>query len=204
MCIYALKEVINYYRKLDSTIFVCFLDLKRAFGRVSYRRLIRDLIDCRVSLYLLQILKYWHESQLLYVGWGSCRSSLYGMGNGIRQWSFISSYLFNVYVDQLNVRLNETKFGCQVVGTPTNNFAYADDITLLAPTARALNSLLNVCEVFVKVNYMMFNTVKLECIFSPALRPATFVPPKVYLYHTVFKICDKFQILGAHYHTESI
>ena len=74
------------------------------------------------------------------------------MGNGIGQVSLVSPYLFNVYVDQLNVRLNERNLGCQVVATPTNNFAYADEIALLAPTSRSLNSLLNVSEVFAKEN----------------------------------------------------
>ena len=83
MCVYALKEVINYYRKLQSPVFVCFLDLNSAFDRVSYRRPIRNLIDRRVPLYLVQTLKHWYESQLLYVGWGSCRSLPFGMGNGL-------------------------------------------------------------------------------------------------------------------------
>ena len=175
----------NYYRKLNSPVFVCFLDLKSAFDKVSYRRLFGNLIDRRVSLYLVQVLKHWYESQLLYVDWGSYRSSPFGMGNGIRQGSLISSYLFNVYVDQLNVRLKETRIGCQVAGTPTNNFAHVDDIAILAPKARALNSLLNVCEVFAEDNYMVFITVKSECMFVPALGPATIVPPNVFFFLTI-------------------
>ena len=80
------------------------------------------------------------------------------MGNGIRQNSLISPNLFNVYVDDLNLRLNAAKTGCQLAGKPTNNFAYADDLALLAPTARALNDLIKVCEVFDAENYMVFIT----------------------------------------------
>ena len=100
MCVYALKKVLNYYRKLNSPAFVCFLELVSAFDRVSYKRLFRNLFDRRVPLYLVHILKHWYESQLLYVGWGSYRSSSLGMGNGIRQDSLIGPYLFSVYVDQ--------------------------------------------------------------------------------------------------------
>ena len=196
MCVYALKEVINYYRKLNSPVFVCFLDLKSAFDRVSYKRRFTKLLDRRAPRYLVRLLNFWYETQILYVGWGSCRSSPFGMGNGIRQGSLISPYLFNVYVDDLNLRLNAAKTGCQLAGTPTNNFAYADDLALLAPTARALNDLIKVCEVFAAENYMVFNTMKSECMCVPSLRAGTFVPPNIYLDGTILKYVETFRYLG--------
>ena len=36
LCIYALKEIIDFYRNLNSPVFLCFLDIKSAFDRVSY------------------------------------------------------------------------------------------------------------------------------------------------------------------------
>ena len=82
------------------------------------------------------------------------------------------------------------------MGTPTTNFALADDIALLVPTVRAFNSLLNAYEVFAKENLWVFITVKSEFIFIPALGPATFVPPNVCLRYCL-------TTRGAHYHTES-
>ena len=196
MCVYALKEVINYYRKLSSPVFVCFLDLKSAFDRVSYRRLFRKLLYRRVPLYLVRILRNWYESQILYVAWGSSRSSPFTMGNGIRQGSLISPYLFNVYVDELNIRLNAARTGCQLAGSTANNFAYADDLALLAPTARALNDLLKICEVFAAENYIVFNTLKSVCMLVPALRAVTFVAPNIYLCGTILKYVESFRYLG--------
>ena len=196
MCVYALKEVINYYRKLSSPVFVCFLDLKSAFDRVSYSRLFRKLLYRRVPLYLVRILRNWYESQILYVAWGSSRSSPFTMGNGIRQGSLISPYLFNVYVDELNIRLNAAGTGCQLAGTTANNFAYADDLALLAPTARALNDLLKICEVFAVENYIVFNTLKSVCMLVPALRAVKFVAPNIYLCGTILKYVESFRYLG--------
>ena len=45
LCIFALKETINYYRKLNSSIFLCFLDVKSAFDTVSYNRLLNVFLD---------------------------------------------------------------------------------------------------------------------------------------------------------------
>ena len=50
LCIVALKEVIGYYRKLNTPLFICFVDIKSAFDRVSCHRLFRKLV-----LFVLQL-----------------------------------------------------------------------------------------------------------------------------------------------------
>ena len=59
-------------------------------------------------------------------------------GNGLRQGSILSPYLFNVYVDQLNIILAKSGIGCHVADKAFNNFSYADDLVVLAPSARGL------------------------------------------------------------------
>ena len=118
------------------------------------------------------------------------------MGNRIRQGSLIGPYLFNVYVDDLNLRLNAAKTGCQLAGKPANNFAYADELAILAPTVRALNDLIKVCEVFAAENYMIFNTLKSECMLVPGLRAGNFVQPNIYLDGTILKYVETFRYLG--------
>ena len=36
-CIYVLKEIIDLYRKLNGSVFVCFLDASKAFDRVNHK-----------------------------------------------------------------------------------------------------------------------------------------------------------------------
>ena len=38
-CIYVLKEIIDLYRRLNGSVFVCFLDASKAFDRVNHRTL---------------------------------------------------------------------------------------------------------------------------------------------------------------------
>ena len=56
------------------------------------------------------------------------------MKNGIRQGSILSPHLFNVYVDGLNHSLNGSRIGCHIANEAMNNFSYADDLVLLAPS----------------------------------------------------------------------
>ena len=196
MCVYALKEIIDYYQQLNTPVFVCFLDLKSAFDRVSYNELFCKLLERNVPLYLVKLLNMWYTSQNLFVGWGKCCSRGFKMTNGIRQGSLISPYLFNVYMDELNRRLCGMKVGCRIAGQSTNNLAYADDLVILAPTGRALNALLKVCETYAAENYIIFNATKSVCMLITPRDEHKFVRPNIYLCGEMLEFVNKHKYLG--------
>ena len=45
-----------------------------------------------------------------------------------------------------------------------NNFAYADDIALVGPSARAINGLLQICNRYAVAHDVIFSTTKSECM----------------------------------------
>ena len=147
-----MKEVINYYRSLGSNLFVCFIDIKGAFDRVNYNKLFYKLIQRGAPKYLIMFLCRWYSTQRLYVRWGNATSSGFGMSNGIRQESKLSPYLFKPYIDQLNVLLYNSRVGYHVAGSSACNFGYADDLALVAPSAKALNTLLEICDLYATEN----------------------------------------------------
>ena len=196
LCVFALKEVVNYYRNLNTPIYLCFIDIKSAFDRVSYWKLFSKLIRRGVPLYALQILKYWYCNQSLCAGWGVSLSQSFCMSNGIRQGSLLSPLLFSVYVDDLNHRLNEKCIGCHIGDTPMNNLSYADDLVLLAPSPVAINELLNVCDKFAAENYIIFSTTK--SVYMRILPKSSKLGncPAVYLGGEKLSLVDSFSYLG--------
>ena len=196
LCIFALKEVIQYYKYLNTPIFVCFIDIKSAFDRVSFWKLFTKLLDRGTPLYLVELLEYWYTTQQLFIKWGNTESQCFNMSNGIRQGSILSPYLFNVYVDDLNIKLNETKVGCYVSNRPVNNFSYADDLALIAPSATALNQLLKTCELFARENYIIFSTTKSVCMsILPKCSTVTRLP-SIYLENSKLTYVENFNYLG--------
>lgn len=177
MCILLLKDVIGYYRSLQSPVFICFLDIKKAYDRVNHFNLFTKLLDRGVPVYLVKLLSFWYRNQSLQVKWGLFLSRPFKVTNGIRQGSLLSPHLFNVYVDDLSSRMNESKVGCHVSNKCVNHLSYADDMVLIAPSFRALQKLLDICTSYASDHDIIYNTRKSVCMMVwPKKAKLTFSP----------------------------
>ena len=166
LCIFALKDIVNYYNAGGSPVFMCFLDIRKAYDRVNHFKLFVKLLERKVPLYIVKILAFWYNRQQIQIGWGDVLSEPFTVTNGIRQGGIFSPLLFNVYLDALSVKLNGSQVGCHVGWIVANHLAYADDVVLLAPSASALRSLLAVCDQFAKSHDILFSTDKTYCMAS--------------------------------------
>ena len=60
LCIYALKEFIEYYKKRSTPVFLTMLDASKAFDRVNFWLLFDKLITRSVPLFMVRILAVWY------------------------------------------------------------------------------------------------------------------------------------------------
>ena len=67
MCIYALKEILEYHGSHNGSMFMGFLNASKAFDRLKHTTLFRKLIDRRVSNYIVRIMMYWYAKQTMCV-----------------------------------------------------------------------------------------------------------------------------------------
>ena len=86
----------------------------------------------------------------------------------MRQSGILSPRLFALYVNQLTNQLIVCKEGCYFNDMCINHVLYADDICLLAPTASAMQTLLDACYEYGIDNDILFNPIKSVCtVFKP-------------------------------------
>ena len=64
------------------------------------------------------------------VKWNGKYSKLFYVTRGTRQGSVLSPYLFNVFINQLLVTLQNVDTGIVIGDSIYNSFAYADDVIL--------------------------------------------------------------------------
>jgi len=168
MCVYTLKQVIEYYQSLSSPVYVAFMDASKAFDKINHFHLMAKLIQCNVPIIIVRLLYFWYKTQNFMVRWGGYTSDVFHVTNGVRQGGITSPILFNVYLNQLSHNLNECSSGCMINSCKINHLFYADDSVLLGPSPKALQKLIDICEEYAKKYELSFNIKKTKVMcFKP-------------------------------------
>ena len=55
LCIYTLKEFIEYYKNRGTTVYVTFLDASKAFDRLNYWLLFNKLIKKNIPFFIIKL-----------------------------------------------------------------------------------------------------------------------------------------------------
>ena len=146
-CTWSVSESINYFTNRGGPVYVCLLDLTKAFDLVKLSKLFAKLRD-KVPTIHLRILIQSYIGQQCNVRWGSHESDSFSISNGVRQGAVSSPVLFSLYIDSLFPMLQDSGYGCHIDHLYYGVFAYADDIVLLSPTRSGLQQMLNICSRF--------------------------------------------------------
>ena len=84
MCVWTLRNAIQYYTSRGSPVYLCFLDASKAFDRVNYWKLFNKLIIRGTPGYLVKLLMFWYTTQEFCIKWGNSFSLPFKTANGIR------------------------------------------------------------------------------------------------------------------------
>ena len=158
-----------YYKVNGSPVYLCFLDASKAFDRVPHSILFSKLVERKVPHIVIRLLAYWYTSQTFVIRWNNMLSDPFTVSNGVWQGSILSPTLFSIYLDSLSVKLSGSGVGCTFSSKNFNHLVYADDTVLLAPSPKALQSLINICVSFANNHGLVYNEQKTKFM---CLKPA--------------------------------
>lgn len=114
-----------------------------------------------------------------------------------------SPKLFNLYMDALVRELSSMRVGCHIGSVCVNNFSYADDMVLLAPSVSALRALLGACETYAVSHGLVYNTKKSQYMVFRAGSKCPKVVPHIKLYNEPLDRVYQIKYLG-HIVTDSL
>ena len=193
-CTFLLNQIVDHYTQRSGTCYAALLDATKAFDRVHYVRLFQLLLQRGFCPMLAKLLLTMYTQQSLVVQWQGCSSAPFPCRNGIKQGAVLSPVLFCVYVDTLLARLSESDVGCFYGNLFAGAICYADDLTLLAPSPAAMQTLLNVCSDFAEEYDVQFNCTKSNIVLFGAKRHQH--RPALLLSGNALPYCDNALHLG--------
>ena len=158
MCSWAVSAVVDHFNRSGRPVYVCAMDLSKAFDLVSWNKLFSELMSRGISPLILRCLIYIYSNQTCTVKWGSAISNRFPVNNGVRQGAVSSPILFCIYIDKLIKQLRTSTIGCQLNGVYMGIWVYADDIILLSPSRAGLQQMTNICEQFAENYSLKFST----------------------------------------------
>ena len=141
---YSLKETVMYYLNANSDVHACFIDISKAFDSVNHNTLMNKLAKLGIPECLINLIKHWYSNQYVQVKYGSSLSEEWKISNGVRQGGVLSGLFFSIYIDSLIEKVSKSKTGCMLGIYRSNIIAYADDLVLMAPSAKSLQTLIDV------------------------------------------------------------
>ena len=149
----------NYFTQRGQNVAACFLDCSKAFDKCLFQKLFLKMQAKGIPEIVIRVLIFAYEEQEAWVRLNGKNSEKFSIGNGTRQGSVLSPYLFSsCYLDELIAKLRKLDIGVHVGGLWFGASAYADDIVLLAPNRDVLQKMVKICEDYGLEHNLVFST----------------------------------------------
>ena len=162
---------------------------------MNFVKLFSLLIDINIPGVFHRIIMDLYTRQNLRASWNGVLSTNFSVFNGVRQGGVLSPILFNVYVDELLVRLKQHDFGCHIGNRFVGGLCYvADDLTMLSPSVRGLQKMVGICEEFANDYIVTFISGKTLCMCLG--RMSEYPQPQIYLNRMILQWVKNVRHLG--------
>jgi len=177
-CAFIITEAIAEARNKDETLYLAFLDVKKAFDTVSHIPMLLSLQQHMVTGNLWNILNDMYKGVRSQVKLHGRLSEEFPEKQGIRQGGLTSTDLYKVKSNQMLDLLSSHplayRIGTVCVGAPTT----ADDTTLITSSQTGVKVLMGIAEHDARIHQYSFSVQKTKLMI---VNPKDSMPPEVKL-----------------------
>ena len=121
-------------------------------------------MDRNVPKLFLDVIMSWH-GLICHVKWDNVYSDWFPITAGVRQGGVLSPDFYSIYVDVLIYILQRAGIGCYLCGIFAAALFYADDMAVLAPSVKGLQTILHLCHSYCVEWDILLNAKKTMNLF---------------------------------------
>ena len=151
--ILTLRSVINKY---DKKIYTCFIDFKKAFDSIWHKGLFYKLKDNNITGNFLQLISTIYKQTKCAIKINQQLTHLFSYKKGIRQSDPLSPTLFNIFVNNSPVNLDDEE--------NISSLMYADDLVIMSTSIEGLQKMLDKLHQYTDKWDLSINYNKTKCV----------------------------------------
>ena len=164
----SLTSIIDTRKLKRQSTFVAFIDFSKAYDSIDRSILFRKLQNLGLTGQMFNVVKSLYDGVKCCVRINGIKTEFFDVGCGLKQGCSLSTLFFNLFVNDLVVRLNSLDIGVDIGGEKVTALLYADDLALVASSEHDLQILLNELNDWCTQNNLTINQKKSNIVhFRP-------------------------------------
>ena len=156
----SLTNIIETRKKMKKSTFCAFVDFKKAYDSVNREILWVKLEKLGFNGLLLDAIKALYNNVQSSVKLNGPTTDWFNVNCGLKQGCSLSPILFNLYINDLALKIDALGQGVKIDDDTVSVLLYADDVVLIAETEANLQSMLDILGSWCKNNLISVNAAK--------------------------------------------
>lgn len=161
--VFILRQICEKAWEFALPVFMCFVDLEKAYDRVPRDKLWDCLREYGVDGELIRAIQSLYKRCSACVRINGCKSTRFPVGTGLRQGCVLSPLLFIVFMDRI-MRRSRGPEGIAIGDVFVSSLQFADDLWMAASSAQDLQSSLDRVAAECEAAGMRISTSKTETL----------------------------------------
>lgn len=175
--LHTLTSIIETRKKSKLSTYCAFIDFKKAFDTIDRKLLYKKLEKLGFHSKLVKAVKSLYINVMCSVKLNAFNTDWFTVNTGLKQGCSLSPVLFNLYINDLALKLNVLNKGINIDGENVSILLYADDIVIIAATEKDLQSMLDVLNIWCSENFMTVNPLKSNIVHfrNPSIKRSEYL-----------------------------
>ena len=155
-----LHNLLKHARLYKRDLYVCLIDVAKAFDSVPHDSIFRALTRHRAPPAFIDLVRDQYHDSATSIAYKNLSSRKIKFLRGVKQGDSLSPLLFNLVIDEL-MALVKDRFGYSIENIGSSNIkCFADDICLASGSQIGLNHLINEASAFLEKRGLLINAKK--------------------------------------------